>query len=101
MFLLASAALAAEPATLTPAPIVSLALFKNGTAGVTRRIVPPADGTPLLVDGRLAPAHGLFWTDSASPLSVKAAVRRVALPPESIPERASRAETYAGREATV
>ena len=101
IFLLASAALAAEPATLTPAPIVSLALFKNGTAVVTRRIVPPADGTPLLVDGRLAPAHGLFWTDSSSPLSVKAAVRRVALPPESIPERASRAETYAGREATV
>ena len=101
LFLLASAALAAEPATLTPAPIVSLALFKNGTAVVTRRIVPPADGAPILVDGRLAPAHGLFWTDSASPLSVKAAVRRVALPPESIPELGSRAETYAGREATV
>ena len=103
--LLASAALAAasaaEPAALTPAPIVSLALFKNGTAVVTRRVVPPADGAPLLLDGRLAPAHGLFWTDSAAPLTVKAAVRRVALPPESIPERDSRAETYAGREATV
>ena len=106
--LLASAALAttsaavADPASaLTPAPIVSLALFKNGTAVVTRRVVPPADGAPLLIDGRLAPAHGTFWTDSATPLSVKASVRRVALPPESIPERASRAETYAGREATV
>ena len=106
--LLAAAALAtasaagADPApALTPAPIVSLALFKNGTAVVTRRVVPPADGAPLLLDGRLAPAHGTFWTDSAAPLSVKASVRRVALPPESIPERASRAETYAGREATV
>ena len=96
-----AAASAAEPAALTPAPIVSLALFKNGTAVVTRRVVPPADGAPLLLDGRLAPAHGTFWTDSAAPLSVKASVRRVALPPESIPERASRAETYAGREATV
>ena len=106
--LLASAALAtasaaeADPApSLTPAPIVSLALFKNGTAVVTRRVVPPADGAPLLLDGRLAPAHGTFWTDSAAPLSVKASVRRVSLPPESIPERGSRAETYAGREATV
>jgi hypothetical protein len=106
--LLASAALAtasaaeADPApALTPAPIVSLALFKNGTAVVTRRVVPPADGAPLLLDGRLAPAHGLFWTDSAAPLAIKASVRRVALPPESIPERGSRAETYAGREATV
>ena len=106
--LLAAAALAtasaagADPApSLTPAPIVSLALFKNGTAVVTRRVVPPADGAPLLLDGRFAPAHGTFWTDSAAPLSVKASVRRVALPPESIPERASRAETYAGREATV
>ena len=98
--LAAASAAAAEPA-LTPAPIVSLALFKNGTAVVTRRVVPPADGAPLLLDGRLAPAHGTFWTDSAAPLSVKASVRRVALPPESIPERASRAETYAGREATV
>ena len=105
---LASAALAtasaagADPApSLTPAPIVSLALFKNGTAVVTRRVVPPADGAPFLLDGRLAPAHGTFWTDSAAPLSVKASVRRVALPPESIPERGSRAETYAGREATV
>ncbi len=106
--LLASAALAtasaaeADPApALTPAPIVSLALFKNGTAVVTRRVVPPADGAPLLLDGRFAPAHGTFWTDSAAPLSVKASVRRVSLPPESIPERGSRAETYAGREATV
>ena len=100
--LAAASAAAADPApALTPAPIVSLALFKNGTAVVTRRVVPPADGAPLLLDGRLAPAHGTFWTDSAAPLSVKASVRRVALPPESIPERASRAETYAGREATV
>ena len=98
----AASAAAADPApSLTPAPIVSLALFKNGTAVVTRRVVPPANGAPLLLDGRLAPAHGTFWTDSAAPLSVKASVRRVALPPESIPERASRAETYAGREATV
>ena len=100
--LAAASAAAADPApALTPAPIVSLALFKNGTAVVTRRVVPPADGAPLLLDGRLAPAHGTFWTASAAPLSVKASVRRVALPPESIPERASRAETYAGREATV
>ena len=100
--LAAASAAAADPApALTPAPIVSLALFKNGTAVVTRRVVPPADGAPLLLDGRLAPAHGTFWTDSAAPLSVKASLRRVALPPESIPERASRAETYAGREATV
>ena len=100
--LAAASAAGADPApALTPAPIVSLALFKNGTAVVTRRVVPPADGAPLLLDGRLAPAHGTFWTDSAAPLSVKTSVRRVALPPESIPERGSRAETYAGREATV
>ena len=100
--LAAASAAAADPApALTPAPIISLALFKNGTAVVTRRVVPPADGAPLLLDGRLAPAHGTFWTDSAAPLAVKASVRRVALPPESIPERTSRAETYAGREATV
>ena len=100
--LAAASAAATDPApALTPAPITSLALFKNGTAVVTRRVVPAADGTPLLIDGRLGPAHGTFWTDSATPLSFKASVRRVALPPESIPERASRAETYAGREATV
>ena len=101
LLLLASAALAAEPSSLTPAPVVSLALFKNGTAVVTRRVAPPADGSPLLLDGRLAPAHGTFWTDSAAPLTVRAATRRVALSPESLPERATRAETYAGREATV
>ena len=101
LFLLASAALASDPLSLTPAPIVSLALFKNGTAVVTRRVVPPANGAPFFLDGRLAPAHGTFWTDSPTPLAMKASVRRAALPPESLPERASRAETYAGREVTV
>ena len=99
----ASAALAssATPPPLTPAPIVSLALYKNGTALVVRRVEPPAGGAPILLDGRLAPAHGTFWTVSPTPLAMTAAPRRVALPPDTLPARPPRAETYAGREATV
>jgi len=94
-------AFAAGPAELTPAPIVSLALFKNGTAVVTRRIVPPAEGKPTLLDGRVAPAHGTFWTDSPSPLTFMSAHRLVSVPAGSVGERQTRAEAYAGREATV
>ncbi len=78
----ASAAVPGDaPPSLTPAPIDTLALYKNGTALVVRRVEPPAGGAPILLDGRLSPAHGTFWTDSPSPLSFLAATRTVALPP--------------------
>lgn len=104
LFLAAAASAAVPgdaPPSLTPAPIDTLALYKNGTALVVRRVEPPAGGAPILLDGRLAPAHGTFWTDSPTPLAMTAAPRRVALPPDTLPERPTRAETYAGREATV
>lgn len=92
----------AEPAaSLTPAPIDSIALYKNGTALVVRRVEPPANGAPVLLDGRIAPAHGTFWTDSASPLSFLAATRRVALPPGELPALPADAASCTGREATV
>ena len=94
-------AFASCPAELTPAPIVSLALFKNGTAVVTRRIAPSAEGKPILLDGRVAPAHGTFWTDSPAPLSFMSAHRLVSVSAGSVGERPTRAEAYAGREATA
>lgn len=92
----------ADPApALTPAPIDTLALYKNGTALVIRRVEPPAHGSPVLLDGRIAPAHGTFWTDSAAPLSFLSATRTVALPPDAVPDRSSDTMTYTGSEATV
>ena len=98
LFLPAFSSRAETAPSLTPAPIDTLALYKNGTALVIRRVEPPANGSPVLLDGLFAPAHGTFWTDSPSPLSFLAAHRTVTLPPG---HPAYPAPTQAAGEATV
>jgi hypothetical protein len=87
--------------SLTPAPVDTLALYKNGTALVVRRVEPPADSSPVLLDGRIAPAHGTFWTDSPTPLSFLADTRRIALPPGTPSDISVRPASCGSRKATV
>ena len=67
----AAAALEASAAALSldPAPVVSVGLYKNGMAVVTRRITPGADGVAL-VDADARPAYGSFWLLSGGGVSV-------------------------------
>lgn len=53
-------AVAAENEPVGDAPIVSLALFKNGVVSVMREVKPPAKDAFLLVD-KIEPAHGTLW----------------------------------------
>ena len=70
-FSVVAAAIEASAAavTLDPAPVVSVGLYKNGMAVVTRRITPGEDGVSF-VDANARPAYGSFWLVSGGGVSV-------------------------------
>ena len=65
----AAAEVSAAAVPLDPAPIVSVGLYKNGMAVVTRRITPGEDGVSF-VDANARPAYGSFWLVSGGGVSV-------------------------------
>lgn len=65
----AAAEVSAAAVSLDPAPIVSVGLYKNGMAVVTRRITPGEDGVSF-VDANARPAYGSFWLVSGGGVSV-------------------------------
>ena len=67
----AAAAIEASAAavSLDPAPVVSVGLYKNGMAVVTRRITPGEDGVAF-VDAEARPAYGSFWLLSGGGVSL-------------------------------
>ena len=59
----------ASAVLLDPAPVVSIGLYKNGMAVVTRRVTPGAYGVAF-VDANARPAYGSFWVVSGEGVSV-------------------------------
>ena len=104
MVVFSVAALAAEPvrdSEVDAAPVVSVGLFKNGFALVTRRVTPNADGIAWVRPAG-QPSYGTFWYSSTDPLRITSEVIR--LRREDAPkfsEWTEWAETFGGRNAEV
>jgi len=74
MAAVAGGAGAAENEPVGEAPVVSLALFKNGVASVMREVRPPAADAFLLVD-KIEPAHGTLWCTAGDNFRLKTVTR--------------------------
>lgn len=85
---------------LDPAPIVSIGLYKNGLAVVTRKISPDPNGIAR-VDGAARPAYGTFWHTATEPVNVTADTVDLLRDTDETVAVTDWAQTYAGREVTV
>ena len=90
----------AEAVTLDPAPVVSVGLYKNGMAIVTRRITPGTNAVAF-VDADVRPSYGSFWQSEDSRITVKSTKMRVLRQEENAGFADGWAEAYAGLRAEV
>ena len=67
-------AAAAENEPVGEAPVMALALFKNGVVSVMREVRPPAADAFLLVD-KIEPAHGTLWCAASDGFRLKTVSR--------------------------
>jgi len=70
----AGLATAAENEPVGEAPVMALALFKNGVVSVMREVRPPAADAFLLVD-KIEPAHGTLWCAAGDGFRLKTVSR--------------------------
>lgn len=98
----AAAAIEASAAavSLDPAPVVSVGLYKNGLAVVTRRVTPGADGVAF-VDADARPAYGSFWVVSGKGVSVSSTKADVLREDLDLGFAEGWTEAYAGRKVEV
>ncbi|GEM_PF-461969 len=85
---------------LDPAPILSVGLYKNGLAVVTRRITPDANGVAR-VDGACRPAYGTFWHSADKPVTITAETADLLRDRDEQAALSSWTDTYAGREVMI
>ncbi|MBQ9430144.1 MAG: DUF4139 domain-containing protein [Kiritimatiellae bacterium] len=85
---------------LDPAPVVSVGLYKNGLAVVTRQITPDKKGVSR-VDGACRPAYGTFWHSADKPVTVTSSKADLLRDTDGQSVLSSWTDTYAGREASV
>lgn len=85
---------------LDPAPILSVGLYKNGLAVVTRRITPDANGVAR-VDGACRPAYGTFWHSADKPVTITAETADLLRDRDEQAVLSSWTDTYAGREVLI
>jgi hypothetical protein len=85
--------------TEVDAPIVSVGLFKNGLALVTRKVTVPEAGTYVVTDVP-TPVHGTFWIESDAEVEARCTTRETEteLP---APAGADLQDDLAGRHVTV
>ncbi len=105
LFALAAAAVAAMEASaaavsLDPAPVVSVGLYKNGMAVVTRRVTPGKDGVAY-VDADARPAYGSFWLLSGGGVSLSSTKADVLREDGDLGFAEGWTEAYAGRKVEV
>ena len=74
---MAAAAKKAEEIVTAKAPVVRVALFKNGLALVTRELNVPKGAEKVVVDGAPAPVHGTFWLEGDADVRIAAAAKTV------------------------
>ena len=65
----------AEKTVTAKAPVVRVALFKNGLALVTREVNVPRGMEKVVVDGAPAPVHGTFWLEGDTDVRITATTR--------------------------
>ena len=85
--------------TAVEAPIVSLGLFKNGLAVVTRAFSVSEPGEYRL-DAVLEPVHGTYWIESTATVQTRVTGREVEVPARPVSEGRF-AEELAGREVVL
>ena len=85
---------------LDPAPILSVGLYKNGLAVVTRQITPDANGVAR-VDGACRPAYGTFWHSADKPVTITAETADLLRDKDEQAVLSSWNDTYAGREVMI
>ena len=90
----------AAAVALDPAPVVSVGLYKNGMAVVTRRITPGEDGVAF-VDADARPAYGSFWLLSGGEVSVSSTKADVQREDGDLGFAEGWTEAYAGRKVEV
>ena len=93
-----SAAAATTAETEVKAPITRVAIFKNGTAAVTREIANPPE-TPFYMDCHLAPIRGTLWFTPGRKLEAARVVRELETP--NYRPFSNLSETYAGQRVTL
>ena len=79
--------------------VVSVGLFKNGLAVVTRTLTVPGPGT-YITDDVPEPVHGTFWVESDAVVETRATTREVSLPVADAPP-ADLASAAAGKEVAI
>lgn len=65
----------AEKVATIKAPVVRVALFKNGLVLVTREVNVPRGMEKVVVDGAPAPVHGTFWLEGDTDVRIAATTR--------------------------
>ena len=97
---LAAVETSAAAVSLDPAPIVSVGLYKNGLAIVTRRVTPDKDGVAF-VDADARPAYGSFWLVSGEGVSLSSTKADVLREDGDVGFAEGWTEAYAGRKVEV
>ena len=75
---------AQENEPVAEAPIVALAMFKNGIVSVLREVKPPA-GDAFLITDKIEPAHGTLWCTADEGFRLKTVSRTFEEPPDTPP----------------
>lgn len=90
---------AAAPEKAAASRVISVGLFKNGLAVVTREVETSGAGTYLVADVP-SPVHGTFWVESEHEVDVRVTMRDMEVPPRSN-TAIDFQEQLSGREVTV
>lgn len=99
MMLAVCGAVASADAQRVESRIVSVGLFKNGLALVTRKMTVPGPGC-YITDDAPEPVHGTFWVESDAVVETKATLREVNMPVASAPP-GDLASVCAGKEVVI